>query len=72
MDWQGTHSKKKEGVSMGCMHTNTVKMGEARCCLDCGYTIAPNRLPFFDKALVNYNTKKERKKANAKKSRRVP
>ena len=57
---------------MGCMHTNTVKIGEAKSCLDCGYTIAPNRPPFFDKDIVNYSSKKERKKANAKKNRRVP
>lgn len=57
---------------MGCTHTNTVKIGEAKCCLKCGYTIAPNRAPFFDKDIINYNGKKERKKANAKKSRRVP
>lgn len=53
---------------MRCMHTNTVKIGEAKCCLKCGYTIAPNRAPFFDKDIINYNSKKERKKANAKKS----
>jgi DNA-directed RNA polymerase subunit M/transcription elongation factor TFIIS len=53
---------------MGCMHTNTVKIGEARACLRCGYTIAPNRPPFYDKEIINYNSKKERKKANAKKS----
>ena len=51
---------------MGCMHTNTVKIGEAKCCLNCGYTVAPNRPPFFDKEIVNYNSKKERKKKNAK------
>lgn len=53
---------------MGCMHTNTVRIGEAKCCLDCGYTIAPNRPPFFDKKIVNYNSKKERKKASVKKN----
>lgn len=52
---------------MGCMHSNTVKIGEAKCCLKCGYTIAPNRLPFYDKDIINYNSEKERKKANAKK-----
>ena len=51
---------------MGCMHTNTVKIGEAKTCLKCGYTIAPNRSPFFDRGIVNYNSKKERKKGNAK------
>lgn len=57
---------------MGCMHTNTVKIGEVKVCLDCGYTKAPHRPPFFDKDIVNYNSVKERKKSNAKKSRRVP
>ena len=54
---------------MGCMHTNTVKIGEAKTCLQCGYTIAPNRPPFFDRDIVNYNSKKERKKGNAKNNR---
>ena len=54
---------------MACMHTNTVKMGEVKCCLDCGYTKAPNKPPFFDKDIVNYNSKKERKKADAKNNR---
>lgn len=47
---------------MGCMHSNTIKIGEAKCCLKCGYTIAPNRKPFYDKDIVNYNSKKERSK----------
>lgn len=51
---------------MACMHSNTVKMGEVKCCLDCGYTIAPNRKPFFDKDIINYNSEKVRKKANVK------
>ena len=50
---------------MGCMHINTVKIGDAKCCLSCGYTIAPNRPPFFDKKIINYNSKKERAR-NAK------
>ena len=58
----------ERGVDMGCMHTNTVKIGEAKCCLNCGYTIAPNRPPFFDKSIINYNGEKERKKRNAKKN----
>lgn len=52
---------------MACSHTNTVKIGEARCCLNCGLTIAPNRPPFFDKDIVKYNSEKERKRADAKK-----
>ena len=54
---------------MACTHTNTVKMGEAKVCVRCGYTVAPNRPPFFDKDIVNYDSKKERKKASVKKSR---
>lgn len=57
---------------MACMHSNTVKIGEAKCCLDCGYTIAANRPPFFDKEIVNYNSEKERRKAHVKNNRRVP
>ena len=53
---------------MPCTHTNTVKIGEAKVCVRCGYTIAPNRPPFFDREIVNYNSKKERKKADAKKN----
>ena len=53
---------------MGCMHTNTVKIGEAKCCLNCGLTVAPNRAPFFDKDIINYNKEKERKKRNATKN----
>ena len=58
----------ERGKEMGCMHTNTVKIGEAKVCVRCGYTIAPNRPPFYDKEIINYNSKKERKKANAKKT----
>lgn len=61
-------TKKKGAHSVGCMHTNTVKIGEAKCCLDCGYTKAPNRPPFFDKDIVNYKNKKARKKTNVKKN----
>lgn len=50
-----------------CTHTNTVRIGEAKCCLKCGYTIAPNRPPFYDKTILNYSSKKERLK-NAKKN----
>lgn len=57
---------------MACAHTNTVKIGEARCCLRCGYTIAPDKPPFYDKEIINYNSQKERKRANATKKRRVP
>lgn len=47
---------------MGCMHTKTVRTGGAKCCLKCGYTIAPGRPPFYDKDIVNYNGRKERAK----------
>ena len=57
---------RKELLIMACMHSNTVKIGEAKCCLECGYTIAPNRKPFFDKEIINYNSEKVRKKANVK------
>ena len=50
---------------MACMHTNTVKIGEARACLKCGYTIAKGREPFFDKELVEYM--RERRAENFKK-----
>ena len=60
--------RRKVGAGMQCTHNNTVRIGEAKCCLRCGYTIAPNRKPFFDKDIVNYDSKKERKKADAKKN----
>lgn len=47
---------------MACMHKDTIKIGEAKCCIKCGFTIAPNRPPFYDKDIVNYNSKKERMK----------
>ena len=45
---------------MSCTHTNTVKVGEFKVCIRCGYTMIPGRKPFFDKEITNY--KKERKK----------
>ena len=51
---------------MGCTHTNTVRIGEVKCCVRCGYTVANNRKPFFDKDLINYDSKKERKREKKK------
>lgn len=53
---------------MACKHKRTVKIGGAKCCLDCGLVTMPNAAPFFDRSIINYNSNKERKKANAKKN----
>lgn len=50
---------RKRG-NMACMHKHMVKLGDVKTCLKCGFTIAPGKPPFFDKDIVNYNSKKER------------
>lgn len=45
-----------------CTHTNTVQINNAKVCLQCGMTFIPSKPPFFDKKIVNYDSKKERKR----------
>lgn len=47
---------------MACTHANTKKINDCKVCLNCGMTILPNGKLFFDKKIVNYKFKKNRKK----------
>lgn len=47
---------------MACKHTNIIKIGKLKCCLRCGMCRDANGQHFFDRTIINYNSKKERRK----------
>lgn len=44
-----------------CMHTSTLRVNDTKVCLLCGLTITDNGKTFFDKKIVNYKPKKQKK-----------
>lgn len=49
-----------------CGHGNTRKIGEVKVCLNCGMTVLPNGQIYFDKGLLNYKSKKKKKRKAVK------
>lgn len=49
-----------------CSHTNTQKINDVRVCLDCGLTMTQDGHFLFDRKIVNYKSKKKKKRKGGK------
>lgn len=44
-----------------CAHANTIKVNDVKVCLNCGLTMTPDNKIIFDKKIVNYKPRKQKK-----------